>query len=236
MKQLHELQRIILKKLLFAPHLRYSDMKPSKDTENNQFQFHVDTLTTMGYITKSDRYYELTQSGKEYANRIDTDTTEVKKQAKISAWVCARKTIGNQRQYLLYTRLKQPFYGAQGFMSGKVGYGETVLEAAKRELQEETGLIGEPYHIGTFHYRVFDQVSKELIEDKFMFLCNIDEPQGEIRPHNEGLYEWISESDFKEKVTNHFESFESFLHYIDVVKKFSGTAQLFEIDHYTSKF
>src|SRR3989344_584214 len=210
MSQLHEIQLKILKNLLFADGLRYAKMKPDPEIENNQFDFHLDQLTEGGYIDKRDKVYKLTNFGKEYANRMDTEEVVVAKQSKVSAWVCCTRRRGGQVEYLIYTRLKQPFYGCQGFMSGKVKYGEKVIDAARRELGEETGLVGEPKIVSIKHFLVYDKQSNVLVEDKFMFLCLAKNPVGEIRPHDEGKYEWVGEIDLKKYVTNHFESWEAF--------------------------
>ncbi len=47
-------------------------------------------------------------------------------------------------QVLLVQRNKQPDEGLWGFPGGHVEWGETVLDAAARELREETGVIAEP--------------------------------------------------------------------------------------------
>ncbi len=47
---------------------------------------------------------------------------------------------------LLVQRSKQPDAGLWGFPGGHVEWGETVLEAAHRELFEETSVIAEPSH------------------------------------------------------------------------------------------
>jgi 8-oxo-dGTP pyrophosphatase MutT (NUDIX family) len=43
-------------------------------------------------------------------------------------------------EYLFQERLKQPYFGYWGLPSGKIRWGETILETALRELKEETGL------------------------------------------------------------------------------------------------
>jgi hypothetical protein len=47
MKQLHPIQLKILKKLLFAPQLKYTELKPEEHIENNQLSFHLNTLISM---------------------------------------------------------------------------------------------------------------------------------------------------------------------------------------------
>lgn len=53
MKQLHEIQLQILKKLLFAKELRYTDLKPDVELENNQLDFHLDKLIGVGMSVKA---------------------------------------------------------------------------------------------------------------------------------------------------------------------------------------
>ena len=237
MKQLHGIQLQILKKLLFSNGLRYSRLKPDPEMENNQLDFHLDRLIGGGYIAKGKNDYSLTSFGKEYANRMDTEEVVIAKQSKVGVLICCTRKMGGQLQYLIYTRLKQPFFGCQGFMSGKVRYGEKVIETAKRELKEETGLNGNSQIVAIKHFLVFDKSTKELVEDKFMFLCKVDNPRGDLVAENgEGKYEWVNEKDLKSYVTNHFESFAAFQEQIKLVKNFRGNLILQEIDHESSKF
>ena len=116
MKQLHNIQLEILKKLLFADLVKYTDLKPDKEMENNKFDFHLDQLIEFGYVEKEDKKYRLTAIGKEYANRIDTERVEVTRQAKIGVFICCIRE-NNGREFLLITRKKQPFYKCKGFVS-----------------------------------------------------------------------------------------------------------------------
>ncbi|TMV10277.1 NUDIX domain-containing protein [Ruegeria sediminis] len=50
----------------------------------------------------------------------------------------------HEGQVLLARRGKQPDAGLWGFPGGHVEWGETVLEAAARELREETGIEADP--------------------------------------------------------------------------------------------
>lgn len=56
----------------------------------------------------------------------------------------ALAVVVHNEQVLLVQRSKQPDAGLWGFPGGHVEWGETVLEAAQRELREETSVIAEP--------------------------------------------------------------------------------------------
>lgn len=236
MKQLHTIQLQILKKLLFAPSLRYSELKPDPEMENNAFDFHLDQMIKLDYIEKKDQKYTLTNRGKEYANRMDIEDTMVKQQAKVGVCVSCRRIINGEEEYLIYTRKKQPFYGGQGFLSGKVKIGEKIEDVAHRELLEETGLTGAPKLIEIIHFRVYNLEGKDLLEDKILYYFNIDNPSGKLIPNEEGDFEWVKESDLRSKVTNHFVSFEEFMNQINAVKEFNGAIRFREIDQFTDKF
>lgn len=50
----------------------------------------------------------------------------------------------HEGRFLLVKRKKQPNAGTWGFAGGHVEHGETALDAAARELAEETGVIARP--------------------------------------------------------------------------------------------
>ncbi len=236
MKQQHEIQLQILKKALFADSLRYSDLKPDPKMENNQFDFHLDKLVSSGLIAKNGKQYHLTNKGKEYANQMDTDAIVINKQAKISVMICCMRIKNGQKQYVIFTRLKQPFFGCQGFPTGKVSYGEKVVDAANRELREEVGLIGKAKIVAIKHFLVLNRKTSELLEDKFMYLCLIKNPKGNLTPNNEGKFEWVNEIDFPKYITNHFESFTAFIKQVELFKTFTGEVKMEEIVHKSNKF
>jgi hypothetical protein len=41
----------------------------------------------MGYVKKDEHKYSLTDTGKEYTTRLDTDDITIIKQSKLSAWI-----------------------------------------------------------------------------------------------------------------------------------------------------
>lgn len=236
MKQIHHLQLEILRKLVFSPKLKYLQLKPSGDIENNQFDFHLNRLMEMAYVEKNDNKYQLSTKGKEYTTRMDTDSVEIMKQAKLSVWLAVTRKVKGKLQFLIYTRLKHPFYGCQGFGGGKMAFGERIVDTAQRELKEETGLEGKAEIIKMAHYRVFDR-NKNLLEDKIMFLCRIASPIGSLtREVEEGKYEWVDENKIEDYITKPFEDMSVIMSYIKEVKEFSGRVTIEEQDVITNKF
>ncbi|MBD3280506.1 NUDIX domain-containing protein [Candidatus Dojkabacteria bacterium] len=236
MKPLHYIQMGILRNLLFSDGLRYSEMKPGEDLENNQFDFHLKELMKQGLIKKNDKLYQLTDKGKEYANTMDTDKIKVQKQAKIGAISVALRKIDGEWEYLVYTRLKQPFYGSQGFPSGKVQWGELCKDASKREFNEETSLDGEPelYRIG--HHLVFNKNSGELVEDKIFFFHRIINPEGELKSNEEGKFEWVKEKDLRKYLKKPFETAEVIISEALGAKNFDGVVGFYERIEHTDNF
>jgi 8-oxo-dGTP pyrophosphatase MutT (NUDIX family) len=235
MKQLHKVQLGILKKLLFSDSTTYTQMKPDPEMGNNQFDFHLKTLMSVGLVTKINSQYKLTQKGKEYANRMDTDINKIPMQAKLSVWVCITRGV-SKKEYLIGTRLKQPFFGKQGFIAGKIKFGEEILDAARREMKEETNLEGEPSLVLIRHFLVFDKKTNKLLEDKFMFLCRVDDPKGELANNEEVKLDWIKESELREKITEPFERIDDFIDIVNIAKNFKKEVLFQEVKEYTDNF
>ena len=196
-KDIHKIQADILKALLLREAGRFSEIKPA-DLPSDQFTFHLKKLTESGVVEKTtDGFYRLTIAGKDYANRYDIDSKEVKleKQAKLGVLIIAsRGNVGN-REYVMQTRLKQPFFGFRGFVTGKIKAGESVIETAARELEEETGLRGKVRQKCIYHERIYSS-AQELLEDKYFFICLSHAPEGNLITDFEGgKNEWLDASE-----------------------------------------
>ncbi|MCK9368698.1 NUDIX domain-containing protein [Candidatus Dojkabacteria bacterium] len=162
-----------------------------KNMEGSQFTFHLEQLIKEGLVSKEKSVYLLTTKGKELANRMDLGDETIKEQAKISVMMCGIRGGGKNTEYLLYTRRKSPFYGYQGFPTGKVKKGEDITDSARRELKEETNLEGKPELFAIRHYRIFSK-DEELLEDKVYFIFRVINPAGELKSNSEGDFKWVN--------------------------------------------
>lgn len=196
-KEIHQIQAQILKKLLLSEGARFAQIKPD-GIPSDQFTFHIKRLLENGIITKEGDLYHLTLAGKEYANRFDIDSGPVKteKQAKLGVLVIAFRDTNGVREYVAQERLKHPFFGYRGFISGKIKWGERVVDTAERELKEETGLTAKVKHHSIYHEHIY-ATSGELLEDKYFFICTAANPSGVLLKEFEGgRNEWITEKEF----------------------------------------
>lgn len=189
--KIHPIQANILRILLFEPKARFSKLNVLK-LPTDHFNFHIKRLVELKLIEKTDKNsYSLTIEGKEFANRFDTENIVIERQAKIGVLIVAVK----DEKYLAQQRLKQPYYGFYGFITGKVRWGETLAETASRELQEESGLKGKLTMVGVKHKMDYSEKSK-LLEDKFFFVFRADNVKGNLLERFEGGRNlWLTEKE-----------------------------------------
>lgn len=179
--EVHPIQISILRVLMYKEEARFSDLNSEK-ISTDHFNFHVKKLLELELIEKTvNNRYRLTPKGKEFTNRFDTDQRQplLERQAKIGVLVVCTKKEGNAQKYLAQQRLKQPYYGFYGFVTGKVKWGETINEAAIRELKEETGLAAKVELKGVKHKMDYSPAG-DLLEDKYFYVFKATEPAGEL--------------------------------------------------------
>lgn len=187
MNSIHNVQVNILKVLLFNPEARFTDMN-AVGISTDHFNFHVKRLLELGLVHKKDTgMYGLTNEGKEYANRLDVDSEEIKieKQGKVGVVIACERVTGKSKEYLIQQRLKEPFFGYHGFMTGKVKWGETVEETAQRELEEETGLSADLVVVMVEHRMDYSEADV-LLEDKYFFIFRGGNSTGVLKESIEG--------------------------------------------------
>lgn len=211
----HTTQVSILRHLLFTTEANFAELQKDSDLTSDHFTFHIKKLVESGYVEKTKTGYRLAPAGKEYANRMDTDENEIEKQPKISVVVVLERQHNGRREFIAQQRLKQPYYGFWGRLGGKVRWGESFEEAAKRELLEETGLTADFTYKLAYHKRDYKKSTGELLEDKVFIIMHSNTYTGELIADFEGGHnEWMTEEEFaaKDKI---FESARDFITLID---------------------
>jgi 8-oxo-dGTP pyrophosphatase MutT (NUDIX family) len=182
-KLLHKAHVAILHVLLFRQDARFADLQKASGLTSDHFNFYLKQLLDEELVDKnSDGAYHLTAKGKEFANRFDTDARTVERQPKVAVCLTIRKD-GKQ---LVQQRLKQPYYGYWGRPTGKIRWGETIIEAAARELLEETNLTADLEFESVYHKRDYSKTTGKLLEDKLFFVISCTNPQGELTEEFEG--------------------------------------------------
>lgn len=195
----HDAQMIILRHLLFVDVASFAELRNATQLSSDHANFHIKQLLASGFVArppKSYGKYTLTQDGKEYANRMDTDDNTIEKQPKLSVVL---DIVNNKDERLQQERLKQPYFGYWGRPTGKIRWGETMLEAAARELMEETGLTADLSVQGFCHKLDYDHEGN-LLEDKYFCLVHGTNPRGKLLEMTDGQRNvWLSDEDFEQK-------------------------------------
>lgn len=207
--QIHEFQISILRELLFKPNARFRDLNILQ-ISNDHFTFHLKKLVKDGLIIKNNGVYSLSDSGKEFANRMDTDSLKIEKQGKLAIAIHAIRTKNGETETLVHQRLKEPFYGWYGSHSGKVKWGESPLECAKREFFEETGLIGD-FKLKAILHIINCKENGEILEDKYLWVFIVTNTTGKlVKRVKEGRNIWMNEMEYR-KLKNTFGSWDGIM-------------------------
>lgn len=198
----HEAQMKLLRQLLLSSTSKFSVLAEATGLTSDHANFHIKQLMEAGFVErvpKSYGEYRLTTKGKEYANRMDTDENVMEKQPKLSVVL---DIVNSEGKHLQQERLKQPYYGYWGRPTGKIRWGETMLEAAARELMEETGLEADLTVLGFYHKLDYD-ADGNFLEDKYFCVVRGINPRGELLSESDGQRnEWLTNEEFLAKEKN----------------------------------
>lgn len=203
--KIHPIQTQILRELLFMPSARFADLQKVTKLESDYVKFHIARLVEVGYVQKlDDKTYALSTAGKEYANKLDTDRNLIERQPKSAVIL----VLEHEGKLLVQERLKHPYFGFWGFPGGKIRWGETIMEAAARELEEETGLSANLTYRGVYHELTKSKETGKVLEDKiFQIVFGVD-PTGELLAEFDGgRNAWLTLDEIrsKEKVYKSFD-------------------------------
>lgn len=192
--QIHAAQTLILRELLFRPSAGFAELQKPTGLTSDHFNFHIKRLFELDYVKKvATGQYTLSAKGKEYANKLDTDQNTIERQPKVAVLVGISRVKRGIKEYLFHERTKHPYYGYWGFMTGKIRWGESIMEAAARELMEETGLTAKLKLQGIYHERTYSEETGSQLEDKIFFIILASNPKGKlIEKFEGGINHWTT--------------------------------------------
>lgn len=192
----HVAQMNVLRTLLVGQRASFSELAKSTGLTSDHANFHIKKLVGAGmveHIPKTYGEYRLTRTGKEFANRMDIEELVIEKQPKLVVDIGVERSDG---AFIFQERHKQPYYGYWGFPTGKIRWGETMLEAAARELMEETGITADLRVVGVHHKMDYDS-DGAFLEDKYLVLVHGTNPHGDMTKENEThINHWLHPDEY----------------------------------------
>lgn len=189
-----EIKELIIKTLIHNPKASFSDLC-DKSIPSNEFTYHLNKLIDEGIVSKNEnKKYSLTTLGQRFESELDGKTGKKRDKPFLAVLLVVKK----ENQYLLYHRLKEPFYDLYGMPGAKLDFGEEVLQGAERELNEETGLEGKGKVIAINNILTYE---KEIPLTHFtQFVVLFDNASGKLIEENrEGSYKFVEQKEFKIK-------------------------------------
>lgn len=207
--KVHEAQTKILRELLFQPGANFAVLHKATGLEGDHAKFHIKRLLELEYLEKNGKVYSLSVKGKEYANKLDTDTNIIERQPKSTTIMIVKNP--KTGKYIIQERLKNPYYGFITFYSGKIHWGESIYETAVRETLEETGLVTSAddwQWRGIYHERVRHSNDGEIVEDKIFYIFYTEKFKGDLVVDFEGGKNYWMTLDEVRNNPKHYKSFE----------------------------
>ncbi len=179
--KIHYYQKSILKNLTLNPIQRFNDLL-IEGLESEHMNYHLKQLIEFGLVNKSDIGYYLTDFGKDYCNLLDDNIEIIEKQPKTSIiiWGVRKNDKTDEIEHLLNKRLRQPYFGKIGRITGKVRFGETLQQAAERELFEEAGLTAKSFTLDKIYHKLRHREDGGYVQDVIFYIFFVTDFEGTL--------------------------------------------------------
>lgn len=192
----HHIQQEIVRSLASSEGMRFSELKPA-DTENKLFNYHLKITIRDGYVEKSqDGIYSLTIEGRRLGSRNFNKPSTIADSAYSVLFLVIRRKSDNS--WLLYKRNTHPLLGKSGFIHAVPSAEKSVVDSAKQQTQDKTGLICDFTPLGGGFIKTFND---DMLEGHVNFtLLYCDDAQGELKNQDSSaLFYWEDKPDFSAK-------------------------------------
>jgi ADP-ribose pyrophosphatase YjhB (NUDIX family) len=211
--KLHYYQKAIVKKLTLSKSGKKFNQLLILGLESEHMNYHLKKLVEIGFVSKSEENYILTDTGKDYSNLLDDGLVEAEKQPKTSIIIWGvRKNTKGEVEHLLNKRLRQPYYGKVGRITGKVLFGETLKDAAARELYEETGLKAMSFTLEEIYRKMRKREDGVFVQDVIFYIFFVTKFSGKLiekTPFQENF--WAGKSEIYGKNKKKYDLYDDFI-------------------------
>lgn len=230
---MHSAQASILHTLRHVRSARYTDLRLPTGLDSDVFKFHINKLVGMGYIRKlNSTTYELTAVGKEFANNLSKERATIQKQPKLSVAIIATRDFDGTVKHLFQQRLRSPYYGFWGCLTGPVQWGGSIETTAQHEFEKQTGMTAD-YTVQAF-YRKTDSTQEVdgILEDKLFAVVEAVWATGEItNSWGGGFNAWMT-LDELQKQEKHFASTYDFAEMLENKEHYRSQTYRYTLDEY----
>ena len=165
--QFHHIQKGILLSLATNAPQRFTQLQPPR-IPNNTFSYHLKKLLDSGYIKPTEKGYILTRK----ALKLIVYGVNQHKTKSTPRTISLIYITNSDDEILLLSRNNRPFQGWYSLPSGLIHLGETLQDAAQRELLEKTTIETnknlEP--AGVIEFRYLEQETKDIFVHAIAFV------------------------------------------------------------------
>lgn len=165
---MHYIQKDIIQSLAISSPQRFSQLQPSH-IPNNTFSYHLKRLLELGYIEPfHDQGYVATRK----ALKTVQYSTEKYRKPLTPALITVIYVTNDQGEVLILNRNKYPFIDYFGLPSGLIHTGESIKDAATRELHEKTGIEAttDLQFAGVLDFQYLEQDSHDIFVHAVAFI------------------------------------------------------------------
>ena len=205
--ELHYIQIELINKISTKPYATFNSLL-IENIDSDHMNYHLKRLIKLKLVEKDRNTYALTDTGKNYVGLIDDTAKAIEKQPKTSVLIQAvrKNPQTGEIENLMSKRLKHPYYGKVGKLTGKVRFGETLLAAAQRELLEETGLTAKVWELEGIYHKLRYKKDDMYVQDTLFYLFFVTDFNGEFIKKTEFQENiWVTKAMIENKNFDFFE-------------------------------
>jgi ADP-ribose pyrophosphatase YjhB (NUDIX family) len=199
--KLHYYQKDLLKKLTLSEKPLKFNQLLLKGLTSEHMNYHLKQLLSLKLVKKVDNKYQLTNKGKDYTDSLEDDIKTEEKQPKTSIIaMIVRINKEGEEEHLVCKRLRHPYYGKVGRITGKVKFGEKLEDTVKREIYEETGLKANDIRLVEIYRKVRKDKNEDTVQDVFFYICEATNLKGELITKSEYQENfWLTKKEYDKR-------------------------------------